>query len=160
MKSVTLVILLTICGTSYGLRCATTEDGQPLEELLSDLGPVDLLEMIHGFSTTDEYNYTMCRIEFYVSYNQNSLIVNFTKHLAYSTLRDERIQIDTFFDGTNVTDIGFSHSIKYSCSQDLCELEFIQNYSRIFLWLLDDDYAIFSDFIALSIFGDNDGQGE
>lgn len=159
MKVFILIILLITCTSSDGLRCAITEDKQYFEKLLFRLNSDQVLEGIRGLRT-EEYESNMCRIMFYISYSRDILIVQLTEHLQDRDLSDGYVRIDTYMRGANVFNVGAAHFIEYACSKDLCEIEFVEEYSQFLDWLIDAKYLELSRQLGTLIYGAGEDRGE
>jgi hypothetical protein len=153
MKSITLIIFLTIYKTSYGLSCVITDDGKPLERSLAGFDFADFMEDIQNLSSMDFDGHSPCRVEFSINYNEQLLIVKFTEHLVTSTLEDQHVQIDVLVDGNSVEEIDVYPLLHYACLDDECEKNFTKKYVD---WFVKTGYGALKEKLNPLIFGNGE----
>jgi hypothetical protein len=157
MKSITLVILLIICTTTYALSCATTDDKEPLEQPLNGLVPDEFIEKIKKLPSVEGDGSGLCRVALAINYVEKTLYVIFTKQLFFSKLEDQDILIDIIVDGSEADDFGSSYNLQYACSDDECEKNFVIQH---FNWLFNADHPELSNQLMPFILGNGEESGE
>jgi len=133
----------------------TTDDGEPIENLLIVFDSEDVIEMLEELSPRD-YD-SECHIKLHMDYDTQLLTIQFTQHLENSTLEDQDVQIDMFVTGDKIDDIGIKYALEYACSDDECELEFVKKYID---WFIDADKPELPDQLAQLILGNDEEAGE
>jgi hypothetical protein len=132
------------------------DDGGPIKMSLNGADSRDVIDMLENeLSPLDYDDDSVCRVELWMNFDEQSLGIKFTEHLQDSDLEDEYVQIDLF-----VTDqmlIGVEHVLEYACSYDECDLDFIDDHID---WLMDASYPELLNKLAALILGDGEKTGE
>ncbi len=158
MKSITLLILLTICTTSYGLSCIITDNGEPLKIPFNDFNYDDFMNEVENLPINEDDDDVICRVELAFGYTQQRLIVKFSQHLQGSELEVEVVQFDTSVRRIDDTeDFAVFNLLEYACSHDGCEKEFIGDHIN---WLVAATYTEFKEKVGSILLGNGNRIGE
>jgi hypothetical protein len=157
MQSITFIIFLSICTTTYGLSCLITNDGEPIEVSLEDFDSIDVIDMIENLDPEDYDDGIVCRIELIIVYDLQLMFIAFTDSIEDSELEDQDVRIDIFVNGDEIDGIGIGNVLKYACSDDGCELDFVKKYID---WFIDADYPELPNQLTPWILGDGKEAGE
>jgi hypothetical protein len=138
MKSITLVILLTICATSYAISCTTIDNARTLLQPLNGLVPNEFIEKIKKLPSVKNVGSDPCRVALYINCINKTLQIAFTGRFAItSSLQDQQVEITIIVNGNDANDFSFGYYLEYACSDDECEKDFIIQH---FNWLFNVDY--------------------
>ena len=153
MQLLILVIFFVAFSHSSALLCLKSDNGEVMQFDLNS----DDSKMIHEKLrelTFDHGNGTKtCRIELYIDYEENQLVIKFTENMTKSILKDEHVRIDLLVTGDYLDEITIHYYLEYACSDDQCDLHFILNYTS---WFIDGEEPDLIEHLTPYILNDED----
>ena len=139
MKSITLVILLSICTTSSGLSCVNGSGF--LVKSLNGFDNDRFQEEIRNLSTITLEDKSLCRVKLELHHEQKRLIVVFNRNLANSELNKSMVEFALRMEPSsfgNMANFKINNYLEYACSNDECDKQFIIDHIG---WLYKNTYT-------------------
>lgn len=153
-----LLLLLNIPKELFGIYCTYSEE--PYDWKLDNFNDEEFKKKIDELPSYDyeDYNVDMCRVEIYIDYKSNSLVISFGDSFPWSQLDhgEGRLDFLIVFNETN-TDAEFYHLLEYACyDQNHCNKLFVFNHIQ---WLREVNYTLLQLNLRSILFNNTDKTG-
>lgn len=148
---IVLLFLLNIPKEIVGIHCVYKEE--PTEWELNNFNLSKFQSEINEIPSFDykDDNIDMCRIEIYIDYQDNTLVISFADSFQWSQLYDGETRLDFLIIFDNKQSQGnYYNVLEYACNdQDHCERLFLFNHIQ---WLKQVNYTRFENNLKSLLF--------
>jgi hypothetical protein len=154
-SSLFLFLLFNLPVNLFGISCIYSEF--PLELSLNEYNFDSFQMQIDSFPSYDykDDNNEMCRIEIYVDYKSNLLIISFGDSFQWSQIDNGETRLDflILFNSNSTDDQEIYNVLEYACYDYYqCEKRFLQNNIH---WITQINYTLFTTHLTNNIFNNS-----